>query len=204
MTEKEKMLNGNLYMANDLELVSMFKTNRNMLEEFNQTSFRDGKRRNWILKQMFCSVGKGLHIEPPFYCDYGKNISVGDNFYANYDCILLDVCSITIGNNVFLGPRVTINTASHPLDKDVRNSGLEFGKSIRIGNDVFIGANAVINPGVTINDDVVIGSGAIVTHDLESHAIYAGNPAKKIRDIDEKERKKWVDLQTNYCEQSKK
>ena len=204
MTNKERMLDGKLYMANDPELQSLFKTNRAMLEEFNQTSFRDGKRRGYILKQMFKHTGKFLHVEPPFYCDYGGNISVGENFYANYGCIILDVCEITIGDNVLFGPRVTVVSATHPIDSDVRNSGLELGEPIHIGNNVFIGAGAIINLGVTIEDDVVVGSGSVVTKDLKSHAIYAGNPAKKIRDINDDDKKYWTKEQVKYNKEMEK
>ena len=191
MTNKERMLNGKLYLANDGELLNARRANRGMLEEFNQTSWRDGKRRGYILKAVFKKTGKYLYIEPPFYCDYGSNITVGESFYANVGCVILDVAEVTIGNNVFFGPRVIVTTASHPIDAEVRNAQLEFGLPIHIGNDVFIGAGTVINPGVTIGDDVVVGSGSVVTHNLESHAVYAGNPARKIRDITDKEKEYW-------------
>lgn len=191
MNNKERMLKGKLYNSSDSELIAAFRQNRSMLEEFNQTSFRDGKRRGYILRAMLKSSGKYLHIEPPFYCDYGVNITVGDNFYANVGCVIIDDCEVNIGNNVFLGPRVILTTATSPIDKDVRNTNLEYGLPINIGNDVFIGAGAIINPGVTIHDDVVVGSGSVVTHDLESHGIYAGNPAQKIRDITDEERSYW-------------
>lgn len=204
MTNKERMLSGKLYLASDPELQNAYRANRSMLEEFNQTSWRDGKRRGYILRAMFKKSGKFLHVEPPFYCDYGFNISVGDSFYANVGCTILDVCEVSIGNNVFFGPRVLITTASHPIDASVRNTQLEFGLPVHIGNDVFIGAGTIINPGVTIDDDVVIGSGSVVTHNLESHAIYAGNPAKKIRDITNEERAYWKEEQEKYRKEMEK
>lgn len=204
MTNKERMLNGKLYLASDPELLAAFRQNRSMLEEFNQTSFRDGKRRGYILRAMFKKSGKYLHIEPPFYCDYGVNISVGDGFYANVGCVILDVCEVNIGSNVFLGPRVILTTASNPIDCEVRNTQLEYGLPINIGNDVFIGAGTIVNPGVTIHDDVIVGSGAVVTHDLESHAVYAGNPAKKIRDISDEERAYWKEEAEAYRKEMEK
>lgn len=118
-----------------------------------------------------------------FFCDYGCNISIGDNFYANYDCIMLDVNKITIGDNVFMAPRVCVYTAGHPIDKDVRNAQLEYGYSVTIGNDVWIGGNTVINPGVTIGNNVVIGSNSVVTHDIPDGVVACGNPCRVIRKI---------------------
>jgi maltose O-acetyltransferase len=198
MTNKERMLTGRLYCSDDPDLNYEFKSNKGSLEEFNSTSFRDGRRRGYIIKQMFKKTGTDIHIEPPFYCDYGYNISVGENFFASYDCILGDSAEIIIGNSCILGPRVTINTEDCPIDAGVRNDDLEYAKPVKIGNDVYIGAGSIINPGVTIGDDVVIGAGSVVTHDLASHAVYGGNPASKIRDIADKERKKWKDEQSEY------
>lgn len=198
MTNKDRMLKGKLYCSDDPDLTFETKSNRGMLEEFNSTSFRDGRRRGFILKQIFRKTGKAIHIEPPFFCDYGYNVSVGENFYANYDCIFIDASLIAIGNNCFIGPRVTIITESLPIDASVRNDGLEYARPVKIGNDVFIGSGSIINPGVTIGDDVIVGSGSVVTSDLASHTIYAGNPAKKIRDITNEERKIWKDQQTEY------
>lgn len=130
-------------------------------------------------------------INKPFYCDYGCHISIGDNFYANFDCIFLDVNRITIGNNVFLAPRVSIYTAGHPIDKDVRNTGLEYGYEVKIGNDVWIGGNTVINPGVTIGDDVVIGSNSVVTKSIPSGVVAGGNPCRIIRKITEEDKLYW-------------
>jgi len=204
MTNQERMLEGKLYLANDPELISLRRNAKRLLEEFNQTSFIDGKRRNFILKQLFKETGKAIYIEPHFHCDYGINISIGESFYANYDCIMIDVCEIKIGNNVFLGPRVIINTATHPIDKDVRNTQLELGKPITIGNDVFIGSGVIINPGLTVGDNVVIGSGSVVTHNLPSNAVYVGNPAKKLRDIDEKDAELWKKEEADYHEEMRK
>ncbi|QWB96674.1 sugar O-acetyltransferase [Mycoplasmatota bacterium] len=126
------------------------------------------------------------------------NIHIGKHFYANYDCIFLDVNKITIGDNVFIAPRVCIYTAGHPIDKDTRNEELEYGYPVTIGNDVWIGGNVVINPGVTIGDNVVIGSGSIVTKDIESNCVAAGNPCKKIRDITDEDKKYWEALANKH------
>lgn len=198
MTEKERMLAGKLYLANDEELRSMSKKCRLLLDDFNSTKFGEFRERREIITKLFGSVGKDVSINKPFYCDYGVNISVGDNFYANFDCIILDVCKVSIGHNVFLGPRVAIYTAAHPVDKDVRNTGLELGKELRIGNDVWIGGNVVINPGVTIGDNVIIGTGAVVTRNIPSGVIAGGNPCKVLRKITEEDKLYWEKQKQEY------
>ena len=120
----------------------------------------------------------------------------GDNFYANYDCIILDVCPVTIGDNVMFGPRVCIYTAGHPLDAEIRATGIEFGKPVTIGNNVWIGGNSVINPGVTIGSNVVIGSGSVVTKDIPANVIAAGNPCRILRPLTEEDRQYWSRLRS--------
>ena len=119
------------------------------------------------------------------------NISVGENFYANYGCVIIDVCKVKIGDNVMLGPNVGIYTAGHPIDAEVRNSGLEFGKPITIGDNVWIGGSSVVNPGVSIGDCVVIGSGSVVTKDIPDNVIAVGNPCRVLRPITEEDKKYW-------------
>ncbi|TYR81328.1 sugar O-acetyltransferase [Priestia megaterium] len=180
-TEKKKMLNGELYLAFDEELVKERIHARKLTRLFNQSIETDDDVRMSILKQLFGSTGKNIYIEPPFRCDYGANIHVGENFYANFDCIILDVCKVTIGDNCMLAPGVHIYTASHPLDAAERISGAEFGKPVVIGHNVWIGGRAVINPGVTIGNNVVIASGAVVTKDIPDDVVVGGNPAKIIK-----------------------
>lgn len=204
MTEKERMLAGELYIAQDKELSLMNKNSRELLDEFNQTKFMDFEGRKKIIEKLFGSVGKNININKPFYCDYGVNINVGDNFYANFDCIILDVNKVTIGDNVFFAPRVSIYTAGHPIDKEVRNSQLEFGKEVKIGSDVWIGGNVVINPGVSIGNNVVIGSGAIITKDIPSNVVAAGNPCRVIRKITEYDKNYWNKEMQNYLDSKRK
>jgi maltose O-acetyltransferase len=184
MTEKEKMLAGELYTASDEELRRDFLNARRITRLFNATIEDETEQREELLKQLFGKVGENIYIEPPFRCDYGCNISVGDNFYANFDCIILDVNRVKIGNNVWFGPRVCVYTAAHPIDAKTRNSMLEFGKAITICNDVWIGGNVVINPGITIGNNVVIGSGSVITKDIPDNVVAAGNPCKVLRRID--------------------
>ncbi|MBS5938578.1 MAG: sugar O-acetyltransferase [Clostridium sp.] len=198
MTEKEKMLSGNLYMANDKELKADMKKSRMLTRLFNNTTEEQKGYRAELLKELFKKTGENIYIEPPFRCDYGCNISVGNNFYANFDCIILDVCNVDIGENVFFAPRVCIYTAGHPIDADVRNTGLEFGKPVKIGNNVWVGGSTVINPGVTIGNNVVIGSGSVVTKDIPDNVIAVGNPCRVLRKITEEDKIYWEKKKEEY------
>ncbi len=183
MTEKEKMLAGELYDPSDKELVSLRLRSKRLTEAFNATSMLLADERRAILKQLFGSMGEGIHINPSFNCDYGSNIHVGDNFYANYGCVILDVAKVHFGDNCLLAPQVGIYTATHPIDPTIRNSGLELGKPINIGNNCWIGGHAVINPGVSLGDNVVVASGAVVTKSFGSNLVIGGNPARILKKI---------------------
>jgi len=198
MTEKERMLSGRLYKANDAELGKDFARARRLTRRINATTEEQLEERQNLFRELFGGAGEGLWIEAPFHCDYGSHIYVGDNFYANYDCIMIDVCDIHIGNNVFLGPRVCIYTAGHPIDEQVRDMQLEYGKPVRIGNSVWIGGNTVINPGVTIGDNVVIGSGSVVTKDIPSGVVAVGVPCRVLREITGTDRDYWQTQAEEY------
>ena len=181
MSEKEKMIKGDNYYPYDTELVALRLKARTMCDEYNLSKQEDYNKRQQIAKSLFGSFGQGSKLNSPIYCDYGFNIHVGNNFYANYNCVFLDVTEIRIGDNVMIGPGVHIYTATHPINKDERKSKIESGKKVIIGDDVWIGGNSVINPGVTIGSNVVIGSGSVVTKDIPSNAVAAGNPCRVIR-----------------------
>jgi maltose O-acetyltransferase len=197
------MLSGILYSSQDHVLIQERKRAKLLTRLYNQTSEDELEKRLDCLSQLFGYAGKNIWIEPTFHCDYGYNISIGDNFYANYDCIILDVCRVNIGNNVFFGPRVCIYTAAHPIDAEVRATGLEYGKPVNIGNNVWIGGNTVINPGVTIGDNVVIGSGTVVTKDIPSGVIAVGNPNRILRAITDDDQTYWHSKQFEYLEEAK-
>ncbi|MEF2966878.1 maltose acetyltransferase domain-containing protein [Paenibacillus sp. M1] len=180
-TEKQKMLAGEWYDASDEQLTAERLNARKLTRLYNQTREDERDERKTILKQLFGASGEQIYIEPTFRCDYGSNIYVGNNFYANFDCVILDVCEVRIGDNCFMAPGVHIYTAAHPLNPDERNSGAEFGKPVTIGNNVWIGGRAVIVPGVTIGDNAVIAAGAVVTKDVPAGAVVGGNPAKIIK-----------------------
>lgn len=200
MSEKKRMLSGELYRAIDKELGKDNKKARKLMKKFNNTEIEEYEYRKQIISDLFESVGNNCYIEPPFRCDYGCHISVGDNFYANFDCIILDVNKVRIGKNVFFAPRVNIFTAGHPIDTDIRNLMLEFGTPVEIGDNVWVGGNSVINPGVKIGNNVVIGSGSVVTKDIPSGVVAAGNPCKVIRKITDEDKAFWEAKRQKYEE----
>lgn len=187
-TEKEKMLAGELYNAEDPTLKSERRKARLLCKSYNESSDEQTLLRKEILRELIGGYSKGLVIEPPFFCDYGSNIFVGEKVYFNFNCVVLDVNKVTIGSNVLFGPHVQIYTATHPMDYKVRAQWLESGESITIGSDVWVGGGAIICPGVTIGDRAVIGAGSIVTRDIPSDVFAAGNPCKVIKKLDQGEK----------------
>lgn len=182
-TEKEKMLAGEMYDSLDHELLEARKHAKKTWREYNKTFEETGKYNRSLFRELFGNVGKKFFIETSIKFDYGFNIYIGENFYANYDCILLDICKIQIGKNCMFGPRVTIYTATHPINAVERNSGLEYGKAVTIRDNVWIGGDATICPGVTIGNNVVVAAGAVVTKDIPDNTVVGGNPAKIIKKI---------------------
>ena len=191
MTERERMLSGQLYDAGDETLTAARGRAKRLTWRYHQLDPTDWDSRTQILQELLGHLGEDSWIEPPFRCDYGTQISIGDHFFANYDCIFLDVAPITIGNRVMFGPRVCLYTAGHPLDAATRNTGLEFGKPIAIGDDVWLGGNVVVLPGVTIGAGTVVAAGSVVRRDLPPHVLAAGNPCQVLRPITEADRLKW-------------
>lgn len=198
MSEKERMLSGRLYLAQGKELRAMRQKGQQLVRLFNGTTEEEKEYRTQLLKKIFGKVANDVYIEPTLRVDYGQNITIGSQFYANFDCVMIDVAPITIGNNVMFGPRVCLYTAGHPIDPTVRNSGLEFGTPITIGNNVWIGGSAVINPGVTIGDNVIIGSGSVVTKSIPANTVAVGNPCRVIRDITQEDKDFWEEKQAAY------
>lgn len=179
--EKDRMLAGDLYQAFDPLLVEERLEAQKWCRAFNET--RDFEQ----LRHLLGTSPETFVIEPNFRCDYGYNIHLGENFYANFDLIILDCCPVTIGKNCFIAPRVSICTAGHPVEAGPRIAGWEFAAAITIGDDVWIGAHAVINPGVTLGNRVVVASGAVVTKSFGDDVVIAGVPARVIREIDQSE-----------------
>ena len=181
-TEKEKMLSGEMYNPSDPLLTKDRMEIRRKVKIYNQI-LETEEERVLLLKEILGSSGDTICMEPNIRFDYGYNTHVGENFFANFDCTIIDVCEVRIGNNCMLAPGVHIYTATHPLAADERNSGKEYGKPITIGNNVWIGGSAVINPGVTIGDNAVIASGAVVTKDVPANRIAGGNPVKILKKL---------------------
>jgi len=182
MTEREKMIAGEIYDANnDKQLVDERTRCKERLYDYNLLRPSDRDIRTRLICEILGSVGKGMWIETPFYCDYGSLINVGRNFYANHNCVMLDGGGITFGDNVFVAPNCCFTTAEHMLDAPHRIAGLERARPIRVGDNVWIGANVTVLPGVTIGDGCVIGAGSVVTRDIPAGMIAYGNPCRPHR-----------------------
>lgn len=194
----DNMVSGKLYSANKGDLRKISLNTRRLLDEFNSTGYADFEKRQELTKELLGSVDGSINMNKPFYCDYGINIHIGKNFYSNFDLVILDVNRVYIGDNVMFGPKVAIYTATHPIDPIIRNSGLEYGLEVRIGNNVWLGGNVVVNPGVTIGDNVVVGSGSVVTKDIPSNTVAAGNPAKVLRAVTNEDYVYWNKLKEEY------
>ncbi|MFC4873234.1 sugar O-acetyltransferase [Negadavirga shengliensis] len=185
-TEKEKMLAGQLYLASDEELVKERFQARQLMKTFNDSLPDALSIRESILTKLLGKKGRELWIEPPFYCDYGYNIFAGDQVFFNFNCTILDVNKVTIGDRSMFGPNVQIYAATHPVDWKERSTLLEFGLPVTIGSDVWVGGGAIICPGVTVGDRSIIAAGAVVTKDVPSDTLVGGNPARVIKMLDAK------------------
>ena len=173
-----------IYNPNDQVLVSERHRARLLFQKINQLNDDSKKERKKLLYELLENAGKGLWVEPPFYCDYGYNIHTGKNVFFNFNCVILDVMKVEIGDHVLIGPDVQIYTATHPLDAKTRNSWLEYAKPVTIGDDVWIGGGAIIYPGVSIGNGAVIAAGAVVTKSVPANVVMGGNPAKILKEID--------------------
>jgi maltose O-acetyltransferase len=183
MTEKQRMLAGELYLAYDPELVTDRRRARDVVREYNATGTAETARRLALLSRLFGRVGARIEIEPPFHCDYGYNIFAGDGLYINFGCVVLDCAPVHIGDNVLFGPYVQLLAADHPRDPQLRRIGRELAAPIRIGDDVWIGGGAIFCPGVSIGDGTTIGAGSVVTCDIPPRVVAAGNPCRVLRTL---------------------
>ena len=183
MTEKEKMLAGDLYDPLDPLLVEERSKARLLIEQLNKGSERETDERKRTIRSLLPNSDPGIWLQPPFYCDYGYNIIAGEKVFLNFNCVILDVMQVKIGARTLIGPNVQIYTATHPMDHTERASGREFAKPVTIGEDVWIGGGAIICPGVSIGARTVIGAGSVVTKDIPADVMAAGNPCKVIRKL---------------------
>ena len=188
---KRRMTEGKLYIGEHLPPED--ENLKLWMDKFNNAPRSEISTRTEYLRNAFGSLGEKCYIEPPLYFDHGYNIHVGNGVYMNTGCIILDQCPVNIGDNTLFGPRVGVYCALHPVDAMIRNLLVEGGKPITIGKNCWIGGNAVICPGVTIGDNVVIGAGSVVTKDIPANTVAVGNPCKVIREIGDKDREYWME-----------
>ncbi|MCR0983408.1 sugar O-acetyltransferase [Roseomonas populi] len=186
-SEREKMLAGELYDALDPGLVADRYRVRDLCRQLNASSDAEEEMRRGLCRQIFGKGGDTVWMQPPFHCDYGSNIELGERVFFNFNCVVLDVCRVRIGDFTLFGPGVQILTPMHPLDAALRRKE-EYGRPIDIGADVWVGGGALILPGVTIGSGAVIGAGSVVTRDVPAGVLAAGNPCRIIREITGEER----------------
>jgi maltose O-acetyltransferase len=182
-TEREKMRAGEMYDPFDPELVAGRARARDLCQDLNATREADTERRRAILRELFAAGGDSVWMQPPFFCDYGSNIELGERVFFNFNCIVLDVCPVRIGDFTLFGPAVQIYTPLHPFDAAQRRRE-EYGRPIEIGSDVWVGGGAIILAGVRIGSRAVIGAGSVVTRDIPDGVFAAGNPCRVIRPVE--------------------
>ena len=178
LTEKQKMLAGELYSPADPEIQADLAAAQVWMDRYNSLHSVSADEAHALLVERLAAVGEGTLVRAPFHCDYGFNIKLGRDVFLNFNCVILDGTQVTIGDMTKIGPGVQILTADHPRDPAVRAQGLEFGRPVTIGKNVWIGAGALIMPGVTIGDDAIVGAGSVVTRDVPAGVTVMGNPAK--------------------------
>lgn len=184
MTERQKMLIGDLYDPLDAELTSAREHARDLCHALNATREAEQEMRRRILSELFGKGGETVIMQPPFYCDYGSNIELGERVFFNFNCVVLDVCPVRIGDFTLFGPAVQILTPMHPFNASLRRKQ-EYGKPVEIGSDVWVGGGALILPGVRVGSRTIIGAGSVVTRDIPDGVLAAGNPCRVIREITE-------------------
>ena len=184
VTERQKMLAGELYDPLDPDLVAGRQRARDLCQALNDTREGQQEERRRLVRELFGNGGDTVWMQPPFFCDYGVNIDLGERVFFNFNCVVLDVCSVRIGDYTLFGPAVQIYTPMHPWNAGQRRRE-EFGKPVDIGADVWVGGGAIILPGVRIGSRTVIGAGSVVTRDVPEGVFAAGNPCRVIREIRE-------------------
>lgn len=188
MTIRERMNNGKVYFCTDEEIAKEQEQCLEILYDFNHTRPSQMEKRNEILKMLLAEVGDNCYVEPPLHANWGKNTHFGNNVYANFNLTLVDDTDIFVGNSVMFGPNVTVATAGHPIDPELRAKVAQFNIPVNIGNNVWIGAGAIIMPGVNIGDNSVIGAGSVVTKDIPANVVAVGNPCRVMREISERDK----------------
>jgi maltose O-acetyltransferase len=185
---KDRMLRGELYIADDEDLAADFKRAQEILERYNRSAFAEQDLRDRLLRDLLAECGDGVHIRPPFRLEYGSRVGIGAGTFFNYDCLMLDVAPVTIGAACQVASRVQFITATHPIDPEPRRIGWESAKPIVLGDNVWLSSGVIVCPGVTIGEHTVVGAGAVVTRDLPAGVVAYGNPARVVREIGERDR----------------
>ena len=185
---RDRMLRGELYLADDPVLVAQMARAQALLERFNATGNDARDEQAWLLRELLGHVGDGVVIRPSFRCDYGTHISIGAGTFVNYDCVMLDCAPITIGAACQIATAVQLLTPTHPIDPGPRRAGWEAAAPITLGDNVWLGGGAIVCPGVSIGEDTVVGAGAVVTRDLPAGVVAVGNPARVLREIGDGDR----------------
>jgi len=188
MKIKEKLHSQKVYICNDDSLYIEQSKYLDILYDFNHSRPTEYEKRQQIMKALFAGVGEKCYIEPPLQANWGIHTHLGNNVYANFNLTLVDDTHIYIGDDVMIGPNVTLATAGHPIDPELRKKNAQFNMPITIGNNVWIGANTVVLPGVTIGDNTVIGAGSVVTKDLPCNVVALGNPCRIRREINQRDK----------------
>jgi len=183
LSEREKMLAGELYRSTDPELQTGLAEAQQHLRRLNAIPNEEAGQRFEVLQELFKQIGNDTQVKSPFMCDYGVHIRIGRNGFVNYECVFLDCNLITIGDDAQIGPGVHIYTALHPIDPEIRRSGLEAAKPVAIGHNVWLGGHCVVCPGVTIGDNSVIGAGSVVVRDVPANCVAVGNPRCVVREV---------------------
>jgi maltose O-acetyltransferase len=186
---KERMLRGELYLADDPELAADHARAQALLEQYNATPHGAQPERDRLLRALLGDIGESVVVKPPFRCDYGRYIEIGARTFVNYDCVMLDVAPIRIGAACQLATRVQLLTAAHPVDPEPRRAGWEYGLPITLGDNVWLGGGVVVCPGVTIGENTVVGAGSVVTRDLPADVVAIGVPARVSRRVDDDRRR---------------
>lgn len=182
-SERERMLAGDLYRADDPELEREGLRAMGLIEQFNRSRADDRDGRQHILGQLLGALGDGTEVRPPLYCEYGYQLRIGARTFVNFGLVALDVAPITIGDDVQIGPNVQLLTPTHPVEPEPRRSKLEAARPITIGDNVWLGGGVIVLPGVSIGPNSVVGAGAVVAKDLPGDVVAVGNPARVVRDL---------------------
>lgn len=201
---RQRMIEGRLYLPTDDDIMAEQLKYLDILYDFNQTRPTQLAKREEILRSLFAELGKDCYIEPPLRANWGKNVHFGNTVYANFNLTLVDDADIYVGDNVMFAPNVTVATAGHPIEPNLRREGMQFNMPVHIGDNVWIGAASVILPGVTIGENSVIGAGSVVTKDIPANVVAVGNPCRVLREISQRDREFYykdrrIDLTLEDC-----